>query len=582
MKRKMVACLLAVSLVAGLNTGCGKMDSSTNREAATGDTTYTESCADVAEYPEISSNSTEEDCVDEVWTDEAPISEGEYYAEVEAVKNASYEDIQFSYKESDFENEKYTSVEENGWNYALSNPLSTFAADVDTGSYSNFRRMINSGYGLNSIPSDAIRTEEMVNYFTYNYEEPKKGEVFGVDSQISTCPWNKKNLLLSVGINTKSIDSKDIPDCNIVFLIDVSGSMKTENKLPLIQKSMAMLVDSFDKKDRISIVTYASGVNTVLDGCKGDADRKIIRAFENLSAGGSTNGGDGIQRAYEIAEKNYIKNGVNRVIICSDGDFNVGLTSQSELENLISREKESGIFLSTLGFGMGNYSDTTMETLADKGNGNYAYIDDLTEAKKVLIDEMTKTFVTVAKDVKLQVEFNPEVVSRYRLIGYENRSLSAMDFRDDTKDGGELGAGHQVTVLYEIVTSEAEDEITLKYQDDKKITKASKYDEYATLSIAYKDIDANKSKYIEYPINLDNYTKNPSYDYRLAASVAQASLALKNSEYLVDYNNEEAIEESVRIIKSLKNKYDDEYVKEFAKLLEQSVNNDDYYYGWYE
>lgn len=558
MKRRIVAMLLSVVFVAGMITGCGsKMESPTVNYA-------------VSDEPAVESDRASSGDEAPARGDEAPAEYEDAICEdvaAEAGGEKGYCEKSDDY--DDFSNEKYSENKENGWISVEKKALSTFAADVDTASYSNFRRMVTEGYDLRSIPKDAIRSEEMINYFTYNYEEPEDGEVFGVTSQVSICPWNSENLLMTIGINTATLNSKDVPDCNIVFLIDVSGSMKGQKKLPLIQKSMAILADKFDENDRISIVTYASGVDTVLNGCSGDNSRKIIKAFENLTAGGATNGGDGILRAYEIAEDNYIEGGVNRVIICSDGDFNVGLTTQSELEDLISNKKESGIFLSTLGFGMGNYSDTTMETLADKGNGNYAYIDDLTEAKKVLVDEMSSTFVTVAKDVKFQVEFNPAAVSEYRLVGYENRVMSSRDFTDDKKDGGELGAGHQVTVVYEICPTDYEDGIELKYQDKKPVIRESEYDEYCTMCIAYKEPEGDKSKYLEYPINYNNYTTKPSDDFRLAAAVAQASLALKKSEYIVDYSHEEAIEEACKTVKSLEKKYDNEYVAELADLLEE-------------
>lgn len=561
MKRKMVAMLLSVVIVGSMVTACGK-----SVETATSN--YETSNMAVAEY------------VEEAYSDnEAGAAKTTGNVDFAAPSAATSVEPGMAYEERcDYEykeiarassNEKYNSTQENDWISVEKKALSTFAADVDTASYSNFRRMVLDGYDLYSIPADAIRTEEMINYFTYNYEEPDKDEVFGVTSQVSVCPWNRDNLLMTIGVNTATLDSRDIPDCNIVFLVDVSGSMRGAQKLPLIQKSMAMLTDKFDENDRISIVTYASGVETVLNGCSGDNSRKIIRAFDKLSAGGSTNGGDGILRAYEIAEENFIEDGVNRVIICSDGDFNVGLTTQRELENLITEKKESGIFLSTLGFGMGNYSDVTMETLADKGNGNYAYIDDLTEAKKVLVDEMSSTFVTVAKDVKFQVEFNPAAVADYRLVGYENRVMSSRDFTDDTKDGGELGAGHQVTVVYEICPVENEEETDLKYQNKKRTVKGSEYDEYCTMSIAYKEPAGNRSRYLEYPINYNNYTNRPSDDFNLAVAVAQASLAIKGSEFIVDYSAEEAIEDSYRTIRRLEKKYDDEYVSEFADLLEE-------------
>lgn len=558
MKKRIITMLLATMVFVSTLSGCGQIGN--KAESTTSNKVYDvapEATVETAEYGAVAT-----------------------YEET----GACYEECE-SYDNGIMADEAYSATKENKAENVFNNSLSTFAADVDTASYSNLRRMINQGLGLYDIPANSIRTEEIVNYFKYDYKEPENGEVFAVDAQISDCPWNKENKLLALGINTAKCDSEDIPDCNIVFLVDVSGSMSSSNKLPLIQKAMALLVDKFDAKDRISIVTYASGVNTVLDGCKGSDQKKIIKAFEGLVAAGSTNGGDGIKLAYKVAKKNYIKGGVNRVIICSDGDFNVGLTSQSELENLISNKKDDGIFLSTLGFGMGNYSDTTMETLADKGNGNYAYIDDLVEAKKVLVDEMTSTFVTVAKDVKFQVEFNPALVSEYRLVGYENRMLDAKDFTDDTKDGGELGAGHQVTALYEITLAYDNSNNNLKYQDNKVSKKGADKDEYCTLSIAYKDIDSDESNYLEYPIGIDNYTNKPSCNYKLQAALAQASLGIKDSEYLVDMTKEEAINSSINIVKKIEDKFDDEYVKEFRSLLEQMMDQSICMYEddlWYE
>lgn len=464
-----------------------------------------------------------------------------------------------------FNTEEYTSVDESSYSKSLTSPLSTFAADVDTASYANFRRMVNSGYSLKNIPSGSIRTEEMVNYFKYNYAKPEGNDPFAVTTVVSDCPWNSDVKLMSIGITTNEMDSKDIPSSNIVFLIDVSGSMYEE--LPLIKDSMELLLEKFDKDDRISIVTYASGTQVVLSGAKGNEKSKIIKAFNGLRASGATYGSGGIELAYKAAEENFIEGGVNRVIICSDGDFNVGLSSQSELEKLITEKKDSGIFLSVLGFGMGNYSDTIMETLADCGNGNYGYIDNITEAKKILIDEMTSTFVTVAKDVKFQVEFNPARVEGYRLVGYENRALAAEDFTDDTKDGGEMGAGHQVTALYEIMlTDGVYGDSGLKYQTSGLTNKGVYGDEYCTLSIAYKAPDGDTSSYLEFPIGIDNYTKNPSEDFRFAACVAEASLALRNSPYLVAATQQEALTYVISEIGRLNSL--SSYQEEFLQLLE--------------
>lgn len=475
-------------------------------------------------------------------------------------------DENFDYYDSYFNTEEYSSIRENGYSNTALTPLSTFAADVDTASYSNFRRFVNQGCSLSDFPSGAIRTEEMINYFKYNYNKPNGDTPFGVTAVISECPWNSNVKLMSLGITTNEMDALDIPSSNIVFLIDVSGSMQASNKLALIKQSMSLLIDKFGADDRISIVTYANGTSVVLDGERGDHKRQITKAFNGLQAGGGTNGSDGIVLAYRTAEKNFIENGVNRVIICSDGDFNVGLTSQSELEDLITKKKESGIFLSVLGFGMYNYSDTRMETLADCGNGNYAYIDTLAEAKKVLVDEMTSTFVTVAKDVKFQVEFNPATVAEYRLVGYENRAMAAEDFTDDTKDGGEIGAGHQVTVLYELVLAdEASESTDLKYQASTISDKGAAGDEYCTLSIAYKEPDGYTSNYLEYPIGIENYTETPSDDFLFAAYVAETSLAIKDSEYLKDISARAALK-NIREYLAQRNELT-EYQAEFEELI---------------
>lgn len=496
-----------------------------------------------------------------------------YYEKNSSAPYAVYEEADccegyYEYPEY-FNTEEYSSIKESSFLKTLTTPLSTFAADVDTASYANFRRMVNQGYSLSDFPSGSIRTEEMINYFKYDYAKPEGDEPFGVTAVVGDCPWNADVKLLNIGITTNEMDAYDIPSSNIVFLIDVSGSMMDDNKLPLIVDSMELLIENFGKDDRISIVTYASGTKVVLNGERGDHRDKIMNAFRSLRAGGSTNGSGGITLAYETAEENFIEDGVNRVIICSDGDFNVGLTSQSELQDLIEKEKETGVFLSVLGFGMYNFSDTNMETLADWGNGNYAYIDTLNEAKKVLVDEMTSTFVTVAKDVKFQVEFNPATVSEYRLVGYENRAMAAEDFTDDTKDGGELGAGHQVTVLYEIALANGTaDGIELKYQDTPNLSQqGANGNEYCTLSIAYKAPDGDTSSYLEFPIGTDNYTKTPSDDFLFAACVAETSLALRDSEYLKDPTPVKALENVSRYLSDRKDLT--EYQDEFATLIHQ-------------
>ena len=498
-------------------------------------------------------------------TNSAP--EAEYYV-TDAEWGADY----YLEVEPYYERETYNVLEEKGFSDVSLSPLSTFGADVDTASYSNMRRFVNSGYGLDDFNGVAIRAEELINYFKYDYKAPKKGEIFGVDATISDCPWNKNNKLMVLGVNTDTLQETEKPDSNIVFLIDISGSMDSPNKLPLLKDSMELLVKNLSENDRVSIVTYASGTRVVMEGVPGDKTKKINKAFKNLSAGGGTNGAGGIELAYEIAEKNFIEGGNNRVILATDGDFNIGKCRGDELKELISEKKETGVFLSVLGFGMGNYNDVTAETLADSGNGNYSYIDTLAEAKKVLVDEFTSTLYTVAKDTKLQVEFNPSMVSKYRLIGYENRALNAEDFTDDTKDGGELGAGHQVTVVYELELAKDSSGSSLKYQENSLSDKGRAKDEWCTLSIAYKDPDADTSKYLEFPIGKDNYTDKPSDNFILATSVAEYAMALNDSDYLSDKTAKEALEQAIKNVEKLD--CEDEIVEEFLSLMQCVAEND--------
>ncbi len=465
----------------------------------------------------------------------------------------------------DFNTEEYNSIQENGFKSVSENPLSTFSADVDTASYSNLRRMITDGYG---IDPNAIRIEEMINYFSYDYPEPKNGEPFSVTAEISDCPWNSESQLMMIGMKTKDIDLSSREPMNLVFLIDVSGSMYDENKLPLVQKSFSMLVENLNENDRISIVTYAGSDDVVLKGATGAQSDKIIEAIESLTAGGSTAGADGIKTAYKIAEKYFIKGGNNRVILATDGDLNVGVSSESGLTKLIEEERESGVFLSVLGFGTGNIKDNKMEALADNGNGNYSYIDSEIEAKKVLVEEMGGTLVTVAKDVKLQVEFNPANVSIYRLIGYENRALADEDFNDDTKDAGEIGAGHSVTVLYEIIPANSEYTPELKYTNSEENTKdtsvaVSDYsDELFTVSVRYKEPDGSESKLCTYPITNSAYSKAMSKDFTFASCVAQFGMVLRNSEYKGSATCESILETLGDYDFS-----DDDYKEEFIYLV---------------
>lgn len=547
-----------------------------------------ESPAAAAESPAAEAESGAADMADSIYGDYARGGEMEKYKmegiyEESAVKAPEgYLGSCYDY-EDDYivpqNNEEYSKWQEKGYVNVMQEPLSTFAADVDTASYSNLRRMIRDGWDLENLPEGSVRIEEMLNYFHYDFAEPKGQEPFGVTTQLGPCPWNEEAELLMIGLKTESVDYDYAPASNLVFLLDVSGSMGDPDKLPLLQESFATLTDNLTNKDRISIVTYAEEDKVVLQGARGDEKKKIKKALNSLVAGGGTYGSKGIERAYELAEEYFIEGGNNRIILATDGDLNIGMTTEEELEELISEKKESGIFLSVLGFGTGNIKDNKMETLADKGNGNYAYIDCLREADKVLLEEMTATLVTICKDVKFQVEFNPDIVEGYRLLGYENRALDRQDFDDDQKDGGEIGAGHSVTALYEIVLREplrhnlTEDEISgLRYGneyqkrlDETKKAPASegKYKEWLTISIRYKKPAGNVSQLLEYPVGYDSYRDEPSADFRFAAAVAEFGLLASHSQY-----PENASLAHVR--KTLRElDFKDVYKIEFLELVEQ-------------
>lgn len=433
----------------------------------------------------------------------------------------------------DYNAEEYNKLVENGFKTTASNPLSTFSIDVDTASYSNARRMIE--YGADVHP-DSVRVEEFINYFSYDYSEPATNDPFSVTTELSDCPWNDEAKLLLVGLKAKDIDMSKREPLNLVFLIDVSGSMFSEDKLPLVQKSFTMLTENLGEDDRISIVTYAGEDKVVLKGTSGADKEKIIEAINSLEASGSTYGEAGINRAYELAEKYFIKGGNNRVILATDGDLNVGLSTEEELTKLIEEKRESGVFLSVLGFGTGNLKDDRMEALADKGNGNYSYIDSELEAKKVLVEEMAGTLYTVAKDVKIQVEFNPANVRGYRLVGYENRALADRDFADDTKDAGEIGAGHTVTALYELILNDGSAyNPDLKYQSTEEQPAPSEQGEYSdellTVSLRYKQPDGDTSKLLSVPVSKDVYTAQMPANLTFAAAAAEFGMVLKNSAY---------------------------------------------------
>ena len=480
----------------------------------------------------------------------------------------------YDWPKETYSSEEYSHWDEKGYVSVMKEPLSTFAADVDTASYSNLRRMIRDGYDLESIPEGAARIEEMVNYFSYDYKGPEGEEPFGVTTQISQCPWNTEAELLMIGLQTEDIDYSQAPPSNLVFLLDVSGSMDSYDKLPLLQESFGLLAENLTNKDRISIVTYAADTRTVLDGARGNETRKILHALNSLEAGGGTYGSKGIETAYALAQRNFIQGGNNRVILATDGDLNIGMTTEEELEDLITAKKESGIFLSVLGFGTGNIKDNKMETLADKGNGNYAYIDGLREANKVLAEELSATLLTICKDVKFQVEFNPAVVKSYRLLGYENRALDKEDFQDDTKDAGEIGAGHCVTVLYELTLKDGMNpgmsgkEIKdLKYSKEyeqelgRPITESTAYKEWLTVSVRYKKPAEKTSSLLEYPVGYESYTTAPTEDFVFAAAVAEFGLLASYSQYPEDAS----LYHVDKTLRSIKLK--DEYREEFQELV---------------
>ena len=568
-KKKFVAVLLAV-ITAGMSLcGCGGQNGSQTAEIGSANNSYSdggyenEGATGNAAYE--NAFQAEEYASPAEAFDEAVRGDSMYNGALSADADWGYD-----MPEGDWNTEEYSSIREIGYQSVANQPLSTFSADVDTASYSNLRRMIESGFAMDEIPEGAVRIEEMLNYFSYDYNLPRGREPFGVTTVMGDCPWNENAKLLQIGLKTEAIDFSEAPDSNLVFLLDVSGSMYSDDKLPLLQRSFALLVEELTEKDRVSIVTYAGSDEVVLEGVSGDEKQTITQALEALEAGGSTNGADGIQTAYALAEKYFIKGGNNRVILATDGDLNVGVTSESELEKLITEKKESGVFLSVLGFGTGNIKDNKMETLADRGNGNYAYIDSLGEAKKVLVEQMGATLVTVAKDVKFQVEFNPAYIKGYRLLGYENRMLQTEDFDDDQKDAGEIGAGHMVTALYEIIPVDSKQEIPqteLKYQDNQG-SAGVKNGEWLNLKIRYKDPESDKSELCSYPVTEDAYMKKPTEDFYFAAAVAEFGLLVRDSEYKGDASFEN--------IRELLNKVDteaDEYKDEFVYLVKKLQKN---------
>jgi Ca-activated chloride channel family protein len=429
-----------------------------------------------------------------------------------------------------FNTEAYDKIDEHRFRRVADDPLSTFSIDVDTASYSNVRRFLNAG---TLPPADAVRVEELINYFRYSYGNAEKDVPFAVTTEVAACPWNPKHRLALVGLQARRLEPGRTPPRNLVFLLDVSGSMAEPDKLPLVKTAMRMLVDTLNAEDRVAIVVYAGASGVALPSTPGSRKADMQRAIAELQPGGSTNGAAGIQLAYDIAGRNFIKGGINRVILATDGDFNVGVTSQGELIRLIEEKREKGVFLSVLGVGTGNVKDSTMEKLADKGNGNYAYLDSLHEARRVLIAEAGATLVTVAKDVKIQVEFNPRAVGAYKLIGYENRMLAHQDFNDDKKDAGEIGAGHTVTALYEIVPPgepiEGGPIDPLKYQEQVRPNAASKSDELMTVKLRYKQPDGDTSRLISVAVRDRTGDLTPNLGF--ASAVAEFGMLLRKSEF---------------------------------------------------
>jgi Ca-activated chloride channel family protein len=467
----------------------------------------------------------------------------------------------------EFNREEYNPIDENDFLSPMTSPLSTFSIDVDTASYSNMRRFLQQGQ---LPPPDAIRIEELINYFDYNYPNPGKDHPFTVVAEVSQTPWNPTHKLVHVGIQGKRVDTKDLAPNNLVFLIDVSGSMAEPNKLPLLKSSLQLLINELRPQDRVSIVVYAGAAGVVLPPTSGNEKATILAALDRLEAGGSTAGGEGIQLAYSLAEATFLKTGNNRVILASDGDFNVGVSSEAELVRLIEEKRKSDVFLTVLGFGTGDFQDNKMEQLANHGNGNYAYIDNLLEAQKALVNELGATLLTIAKDVKIQVEFNPKKVQAYRLIGYENRLLSSEDFNDDTKDAGELGAGHSVTALYEIIPVGVKSEVEiptvdpLRYQSTDTLPLSTQKEELMLVKLRYKQPTGDVSQLIQQPLlDLQIPLAKASSDFRFAAAVAEFGLLLRNSKFKGEARARQVLELAEGSVS------EDGYRREFMDLVQQ-------------
>lgn len=466
---------------------------------------------------------------------------------------------------SDVNTEEYENFEENSFKEVDNHPLSTFSIDVDVSAYSNMRRFINQG---KLPPADAIRTEELINYFTYNYDKPSGNDPVRITMEAGDCPWNASHRLVRISLKAKEIPTDHLPASNLVFLIDVSGSMSGPDRLGLVKSSLKLLVNNLREKDKVAIVVYSGTAGEKLTSTPGSDKQKIREAINELEAGGSTAGGEGIQLAYKIAKKNFIQEGNNRIILCTDGDFNVGVSSKEGLEQLIENERKAGVFLTVLGYGMGNYKDNKIQVLAEKGNGNHAYIDNLQEANKVLVNEFGARLHTVAKDVKLQVEFNPAQVQAYRLIGYESRLMNNEDFNNDAKDAGDLGAGHTVTAFYEVVPTGVKKEYVgrvddLKYQKNSTPVQNTGSGELLTVKLRYKAPDETISKKMELSL-VDNKKNDVSSDFHFASAVAMFGQLLRDS----SFKGESSYDKVIALAKTNLDKDENGYRREFIRLVE--------------
>jgi len=466
------------------------------------------------------------------------------YNDLQRAKLASAPAIEQSqqpfYRQST-DTERYQNLDDNPVHLAAEHPVSTFSIDVDTGAYANVRRFLNAGQ---LPPEDAVRVEEMINYFDYAYTTPASRETpFKVSTEVARAPWNSEHLLMRIGIKGYEVAASQRPAANLVFLIDVSGSMQSPDKLPLLKNAFKLLTNQLSKNDRVSMVVYAGSTGVVLEPTPGNDKQKIIGAIERLEAGGSTNGAAGIKQAYELARSAFIQGGINRVVLATDGDFNVGIVNFESLVDMAERERASGVAITTLGFGTGNYNEQLMERLADAGNGNYAYVDTLAEARKVLVTELSSTLFTIAKDVKIQVEFNPSQVAEYRLIGYENRRLAREDFNNDKVDAGDIGAGHRVTAIYEIVPVGGKPQVDPLRYGNNEAKPTTRNDELANVRVRYKKPDADASALLEYPVNKSSVIDpgKTSADFRFAASVAAFGQLLKGGKYLGDFRSDDIV-----------------------------------------